>query len=205
LRRPLREDAQPVSDEDIAFISQTDAELRKSVATLSFDRQKMADRVSGDPWALVVQSHLYHDHILTLTLSENLANPRSLKLDRISFAQKMDLADALALVPQALTVFWKKLNKVRNSIAHELDYDVTQAEIDGLKMALPPHIREIADTGTLDNDRPLDLRDVLIITIFHADHNRQRLSGQRLINRKYGLMVNATVAGQEFRLDLDNP
>lgn len=201
VRKPLRPGASPVTDEELAFISTPDFEVRESAANLSFDKVKLAARLVGDPWALVVQCHLYHDHILTLTLAENLPNAGAINLDRMSFANKMDLARALDLAPAQLAAFWKKLNKVRNSIAHDLDYEVTEVEIAGLKAAMPTYVKDAAQDGIWSPKRPLSLQEILILTIFIADRQRQAVAGQRLISRKYGLMLKATVAGQDFPLD----
>lgn len=191
----------PVSDEQLAFISRPDAEIAQSVATLSFDKEKMNKRLSGDSWALVVQAHLYHDHILTLMLAENLAKPKALTLDRLSFANKMELARAMALVPEALASFWKKLNKVRNSIAHDLDFELTDDEVQALKRALPDYLITAGGQHERETGLPLSLRDVLALTIFSADKQRQHLAAARLISGKYNLMLQATAAHQEFPLD----
>lgn len=194
--------ATPISDEQLAFISRPDTEIAKSVASLSFDKKKLDKRLSGDAWALVVQAHLYHDHILTLMLAENLVKPKALNLDRLSFANKLDLARAMALVPEAFVSFWKKLNKVRNSIAHDLDYELTDDEVLLLKRALPDYLLIAGSRHEHETGLSLSLRDVLALTIFSADKQRQSLAATRLISKKYSLMLQATAAHQDFPLSL---
>lgn len=191
----MKADYPPLTDAEMKLAAASDAELFASVAELSFDRTRLVPRVSGDDWQLVVQAHLYFDHIATQTLTENIPNPTALNWGRSSFAQKIDLLAALNLSPPTLITFLKKLNKVRNEIAHNLEYEVTEKEAADLRAAIPPYLQVVVKKEVKERKRPFSLQELMILAIYHADHHRQQLAGSRLVAQKLNLHVRATLGG----------
>ena len=147
----------------------------------------------------VVQAHLYCDHIITLAISENVDNPRALNLDRLSFSQKLNLISALALMDGDFVVFLKKLNQIRNKISHDLDFELTEQHVSSLLNAVPGYLGEFIKSDLYRGDEG-SLQRVLIVTLMHAEINRQTLSGNRLIRQKSMLRLRAALdqVGQHY-------
>ena len=79
-----------------------------------------------------MKAHLWVESLLIGLIEVSLAQPEVLDLDRMTFAQKLRLAEACGgLQPE--TVPWiRALNRLRNSLAHELDGEATDEALEGL-------------------------------------------------------------------------
>jgi hypothetical protein len=74
---------------------------------------------AADPFTMVIKSHQCIEELLLLAISEALATPHALELRRLSFSLKAELATALACVPLDSLPLLLKINKLRNSFAHD--------------------------------------------------------------------------------------
>ena len=131
----------------------------KAFALIDAEFGEMRARWNQDVVAIgrILRSHLYVEHYLTEFLEK--ANPRigSLADARLSFTQKVNLLNPDQRLAQVVPGI-KRLNAIRNRLAHRLDAHVTDedAEIflsDGVLKAM--RIEE-AKPGTPSND-PLDV------------------------------------------------
>jgi hypothetical protein len=119
-----------LTQDEIRLLKESDAELQDQAAVLSFDVNVMKSRLgaalkSGENWAVIIHTHLYLDHILTQTLVGALMKPKALQVDRLSFSQKVAFLDALGLLSDELKPTVLAINKVRNKIAHEIDFNIS--------------------------------------------------------------------------------
>jgi hypothetical protein len=119
-----------LTQEEIRLLKESDAELQDQAAVLSFDVNVMKSRLgsalqSGENWAVIIHTHLYLDHILTQTLVEALIKPKALQVDRLSFSHKVAFLDALGLLSDELKPTVLAINKIRNNIAHEIDFNIS--------------------------------------------------------------------------------
>lgn len=170
----------------------TDHELRKQAAVISFDADRMVARVNGDAWQSILQAHLYLDHIITLILSESLKNPKALKLERVSFSQKIDLIVASDLVSPDIIGIIRAINKVRNQIAHDVDFDVDEGVAESILRRVPKHLVSHIRAEPVGGEG-FTLRKTLIITVILLDIIRQRLAGDRLVGAKAELELRLAV------------
>lgn len=76
----------------------------------------------------ILRSHLYVEHYMTEYLSK--ANPRlgSLREAKLTFAQKLNLLDSTNPAIARVLPGIKRLNKIRNQLAHNLDASVTNED-----------------------------------------------------------------------------
>jgi hypothetical protein len=119
-----------LTQEEIRLLKESDDDLQDQAAVLSFDVNVMKSRLgaalkSGENWAIIIHTHLYLDHILTQTLVEALTKPKALQVDRLSFSQKVAFLDALGLLSDELKPMVLAINKMRNKIVHEIDFNIS--------------------------------------------------------------------------------
>lgn len=187
----------PLTEEQRKFLATPDAELHAQCAVMSFDTDRLEARVSGDTWQNIIQSHLYFDHIITNILSENVPNPRALKLDRIEVSQKLDLLSALELIETPIVTFLRTLNQIRNNIIHNLDFDITEDHISSLINTIPTRLKSHIKDDTIFEEG-VTIRKALVILIIFLDLQRQNLCKYRISSQKQTLRLKAVVSGETF-------
>ena len=67
----------------------------------------------------------YLDRIISLNLE---SGEKVIKNGNLSFKQKVTLVESMAFLPDSVIRSLKNLNKVRNSLAHELEAEIDKAE-----------------------------------------------------------------------------
>lgn len=88
------------------------------------------DTVSEDELQIILRAHLYIEQELTQLLKIYLKEPDVFLKGRIMFANKLSLTVALGLIPKIVKPAYDKLNQIRNGYAHNLDYKITDQDID---------------------------------------------------------------------------
>jgi hypothetical protein len=176
----------PITAEDLELIATPDAELRKRVELFSFDREQFSVRIStGDRWQQLIQAHLYFDHAITLLLVEEFANPDAINTTRMSFIQKLQLVQALGLLPADLVSVIEFINNLRNKIAHDLNFEISDKDERDLSNCTPKRLRDIV---VIDNDRNLSgpprFHELLRIVLLQLEVIRQSQAFRRLSERK---------------------
>jgi hypothetical protein len=97
----------------------------ESVKTFDAAWERDTDRIGR-----VLRAHLAIEHFLTKNIEA--ANPRlgSIEDARLTFAQKVELADRDDRIVSVLLPGIRRLNQVRNRIAHKLQVDITTQDRD---------------------------------------------------------------------------
>lgn len=152
---PHKFDAEAVAEKTIDLLGGRD----KAFALIQAEFEEMRTRWNQDVIAIgrILRSHLYVEHYLTEFLEKT--NPRlgSLADARLTFAQKVNLLNLDRRLAQVLPGI-KRLNTIRNRLAHRLDAHVTYEDAnvflsDGVFKAMRI---EGAKPGTPSSD-PLDV------------------------------------------------
>lgn len=86
----------------------------------------------------ILKGHLFIETILETLLKRNLKNPEELLKQQLSFSLKLNLVSSLGILPNNHIGAIKALNKIRNNYAHNLNYHITIAEINQLKLEWAP-------------------------------------------------------------------
>lgn len=177
---------------DADLINTPDKELQDRCEVMSFDIDKMVDRVNGGAWHNVVQAHLYYDHIVSSTISENVTHPKALGLERLSFSQKLAILSALDLIRSDFAALLRRINKLRNTISHDLDFELTEEDIGFVLAAVPSDMNEaiILDSSLGEG---ITFQKMLVVTILLADLDRQKLAKQRIMKKKGELRLRAAL------------
>lgn len=182
---------------DLRILATPLVELQKEVHVNSFDLKEFESRLKGEDWQRIIQGHLYFDHILSITLTEGLSYPSEIDISRMGFASKLQLVSAMGLMSKVLSVCFRRLNSIRNKIAHELSYVVTDEDRRLLTGEIPPHIRKfICD----DRKKPVGEIDVFDFVLYigaAAEADRQRNAAGRIATRKAELRLRAVLDRSE--------
>jgi len=179
----------PLTAEELRLIATPDSVLRKEASsTPSFDYSRMVERVSGEAWQIVIQSHLYIDHTVSAILSENIPNPGALRLDRQGLSQKVDLVSAMKLLPDWQISLIRSLNKLRNSISHQLDFEITSIQEAEVLKRVPRHLEDHVRSDKFPYDG-YDLRKVLIHLLMLTDLMRLSMAADRALGKKAALQL----------------
>jgi hypothetical protein len=177
-----------LTPEDLDLLATPDEELVNKVSDLCFDYEQFTGRVfKGDRWQQVLQAHLYFDHVITRMLEEALPNPDAMKLRRTSFSQKVQLLSAMNLLPSSLIPSVEYINGLRNRIAHELNFEISDGTVGNLVNCTPKRLRQVALDQRDCEDGPLSLHEVLHIVLIQLETLRQDHANQRLLRRKHVL------------------
>lgn len=183
---------EPLTPEELELLATPDEALANKVSGLCFDYEEFTGRVfKGDRWQQVLQAHLYFDHVISRMLEEALPNPYAIKLRRISFSQKVQLISAMNLLPSPLIPAVEFINGLRNRIAHELNFEISDDAVSNLVNCTPKRLRQVALEHRDRGDGPLSLHEILHIVLIQIETFRQDHANRRLLTRKQ--MLNARV------------
>jgi hypothetical protein len=186
---------EPLTPEDLELLATPDEELAHKVSDLCFDYEQFTCRVfKGDRWQQLLQAHLYFDHVITRMLEEALPNPDAIKLRRTSFSQKVQLISAMDLLPSSLIPPVEFINGLRNKIAHELNFEISDDAVDNLINCTPKRLRQVALEQRDREDGPLSFHEVLHIVLIQIETLRQDHVNQRLLKRKQVLNARVVLA-----------
>ncbi|MEG2999879.1 MAG: hypothetical protein RR855_04960 [Comamonas sp.] len=87
----------------------------------------------------ILRGHLLIERTIETLISRKLENPKKLfNNHRVTFEMKVDLADALGVLPVPYVSAAKALNKIRNAYAHREDHKLSIGELNSLKINWEP-------------------------------------------------------------------
>jgi hypothetical protein len=145
----------------------------------SFDLNQIKSQIKdGNDFTATIRGHLYIESILIHLIQEALPRQDLLQVDRISFNSKVELCASLGLIPEYMIPIYKKINQLRNYIAHNLSYQLTDKDKADLLNCFTKEMRD-ALTGADRLRRPvspseISLGRILSVTIVISDFGRQR-------------------------------
>lgn len=99
-----------------------------------------------------LKGHLWLERLLEDFLTVATDHPGELGLDRMTFANKLRLCRAFGLLPEDYCKVFKKVNSIRNKIAHELTAEIEEGVTETLLGESGPRLRagySAMDDGTL--------------------------------------------------------
>ena len=184
LSDPSRDTA-PITREDLTLLGTPDVEIREKTAILSFDQKSFEERISiGDKWQQLMQAHLYFDHVVTQLLIDDLADPEAINIARMNFAQKLSLVKALGLLSGELVSIVEHINKIRNRIAHVLDFVISWKEEQDLRNTTPKYLRDAVLADSSRKPGAIQFYELLLVALLKIEVIRQEHECRRLLNRK---------------------
>ncbi len=86
-----------------------------------------------DPELIVLKGHLVSERYIERFIKLFLLKGKSiLNKGRLSYIQKLELMDSFGIIQDDLIACLRQLNKLRNKMAHKLDYEMTMKDIDSI-------------------------------------------------------------------------
>lgn len=93
---------------------------------------------------VLLRGHLWVEKHLIALLESELSRPEKLDLDRMTFSQKVKLADALGMLRPDEVGAIRALNGMRNKLAHDLSGSPSREDVTRFGQAMPESQRELA-------------------------------------------------------------
>lgn len=177
-------------------ISEHDAkveEIEKAARTICFDKWIFFQRLkNGDDWQRLIQAHIYLEYVASKILTAELPNSDEINLSRMGFSARLNLISALGVVPIEFISTIRSVSRMRNKVAHELNFEISEQEVVDLRNALPKFLRDVAEEpNNRDYDGPLRLEELLkAIPLFFEMYRQERA------------VVNSLRAHREKRMTL---
>lgn len=170
----------------------TDAEISATAKEFSFDRDKFRQRmrIRSKGHKLLV-AHLYLDHVVSALLSESMVAPAALDLERMGFAQKLQIAGALGLIRAEERAMLKAVNDVRNRLAHRLDFEMNDEQIARIRSATPSELTAWAMNQS--GGRRISLGNLLTGIVVFMEFRRQGTKKERLLQRRNEVQMAAAM------------
>jgi len=197
-RHPSEPERPPITAEDLDLLATPDADLRKRVQIFSFDEERFKARISvGDKWQQLLQAHLYYDHVITQMLVDALVNPDAINASRMSFFQKLQLINALGLLPADLLSSVEFIHGLRNKIAHDLSFEISEKDVRDLVNCTPKNLREIMATDKDRETGPLRFFELLRIILLQIEVIRQQHAFARLSSHKAEIRLRTVLEKTE--------
>lgn len=182
------------SPEELKLLSTPNEVIVEVHQVFCFDREDFAKRIrSGDRWQQLIQAHLYFEHVVAQLLKEALAKPEAISMARMSFNQSLDLVVAMALLPNELVSPIRKISGLRNKIAHDLTFEITESDVRDLENCTPVHLRDAMRSEVGREPGPLDLHELVTVILLKADIIRQESAASREIGRKSELRLRTVL------------
>ena len=98
----------------------------------AFGAKFLKDIAGEDAIGVVIRAHLYAESTLNQLIEECLFRPKAMNVVEVAFRIKVALAAALGIIPEDFQTPLKQLNALRNKLAHRLDAEITNSDLDSL-------------------------------------------------------------------------
>lgn len=102
---------------------------RREVEPKEMNKAFMNDTKSSEILIIILKAHLYIERELTNMLTETIIDYKIISTS--TFRQKLDLANSMGLVDGYYGVLGK-VNSIRNSYAHSVDYGIGEKEFEDI-------------------------------------------------------------------------
>ncbi|MGN7773539.1 hypothetical protein [Phyllobacterium sp. 22552] len=162
---------------DIDWRSITEEEIKATAAISSYDHDEFAQRMDNhDEWVKIIIAHIYIDHILNQMISESLARPDAIinEKRRKYVLDKLEICLANGLISDALFTIITKINSLRNTFAHNLNFSVSAKQKSGLVGVFHESANHILEEiGETNNEDFKDVSFILKFTVALLDFERQ--------------------------------
>jgi len=110
--------------------------------------KRMIKALKEDPnsrlLATSLRFHLLIEYYLDLIISNFLKRGFVLVDSNITFSQKINIVDSFGVVPENIIISIKKLNTLRNKSAHDIDYQISEKDVDNIGRPFGKNYTEFA-------------------------------------------------------------
>lgn len=142
-------------------------ELASFRTARSFDefQSKFLEHIeSKDVLSVILRGHLWVENAMNGLIARTLANPDEIAEARLTFAQKVAVARGLGRLTVGEAAASRRLNKLRNRLAHQLDAAVNLQDQAGLIEAYALD-KSLGDLLRRDRDFPEGITAVIVVLV----------------------------------------
>ena len=134
--------------------------------------------------ALVLQTHLILENLLEYFISKVVGFDHLLDNTKLTFSKKLQLAENIGLRHE-LCIFIRHFNSLRNKYAHQLDYEVSDADIllltNDLNCCFSSQISNISDSTVVNMEVEITIGSETINRTLNYTHGTAT-NHQKLLN-----------------------
>jgi len=153
---------------------------------------------SDEPLEVLIRGHLWVEASLSGLLSRRLVKPEAIDDARFTFMHRLALCDALGLVPSDLLPVIRRLNKLRNRVAHNLDAAVSETDQRELIALCSPRIIEASGMKLKVKTFPIGIATIISVAVIELHANMDWLDANKR-QAEYMRDVVSQVLGPEAR------
>ena len=103
------------------------------------------DTEGDDELQVILRGHLYIEREITEMLRVSLKEPDEVLNNRFMFANKLNLAVALGVIEKENKPVFEKLNKLRNKLAHTINFKINESHFLDLYNSISGKLKESRD------------------------------------------------------------
>ena len=174
-----------ISDDDLKLLATPDSEIIKACQDFCFDYEKFTTRIeTGERWHQLMQCHLHFEHVIDHMLREALPFPDEISFGRMGFRQRLDLVRALDLLPISLVSPIKRITKMRNDVAHKLDFEIVDQAVEDLKNSIPVKLRDAILADEKRSLPQIEFFELLSVVLVQTEIIRQSQAARRILAKK---------------------
>ena len=182
------------------LFEETEEEIRARKKVYCFDVKGFDLRISsGDPWQRIVLGHLYFEHVVGQTLLEALIRPEAISLSRMGYSQRIELAFAMGILEEDLVLALRKLNSLRNRLAHDLTFQISDQDVLDFSNCTQPEIKSAIRTAKGGSE--LTLYDLLRGNMILLESQRQKNAVVRELRARSELKLRYAL--EEYRRTIE--
>lgn len=178
-----------LTEEELKILETPEEELERQGHVFCFSLKEFYERIKGgERWQQVMIAHLYLEHVTEQMLSEALVNPKSFNISRMSFSSRVELAFAMGLLPNDVKGPLNKITKIRNAVAHRLNFEVTDQSVKDLESCISVEARQ-QFIEIRSGKAEFALNDLLVLVLVICEISRQQNAASRLLRHKSKLKL----------------
>lgn len=144
----------------------------------SFDDEKLITLIDESPlWAGIIAAHIHIDHVLGSFLSEYCVRPNAVnpKKRRLAALDKATFLYGVGVLSEGSFSVIRHLNRVRNTFAHSLIFEVPEKEVDEYRSTVTSsyssRLKERPEYQAADNGK-IDFQTLLKISVVFVEEER---------------------------------
>ncbi|MDF1997582.1 hypothetical protein [Peribacillus frigoritolerans] len=118
---------------------------------------------SPDLLNVILRGHLYIEAKIIELLENRFTHPEEFKMSDINYPNKINLCVALGIIDRSETKAYLKLNKLRNTMAHQLQPSQIEKEIGDIISSLSNEQRKLYKTNKIEDGLLYNLRKALAV------------------------------------------
>ncbi|MDR6198105.1 hypothetical protein QE374_000014 [Microbacterium sp. SORGH_AS428] len=171
---------------------------------MPLDKNLLREHVDDtNPLSALLKGHLWVESCMNRGISIAAPHASELNTDRVTFALKLNVALAFGAVPLVFGPTLRKLNSVRNSAAHRLEYSMTADEIESLVATMPDPFASVIGANDPPAERLSTYLNALIFSleVFNTQREYERDHAEVLSLYRAGVIVHKAFGKSDSEAD----